>query len=42
MEFGDIYSVAIPASDGREQAGTRPAIIVQTSKAHLPTLLIVP
>jgi mRNA interferase MazF len=42
MEYGDIYSVEIPASNGREQAGTRPAIVVQTSKAHLPTVLIVP
>jgi mRNA interferase MazF len=42
MEYGDIYSVEISASDGREQAGPRPAIIVQTSKAFLPTILIVP
>lgn len=42
MKYGDIYSVEIPASNGREQAGTRPALIVQTSKAHLPTILIVP
>ena len=42
MQFGDIYSVEIPVSDGREQAGTRPAIIVQTAKTRLPTILIVP
>ncbi len=29
LDIGDIYSVEIPASDGHEQAGTRPAIIVQ-------------
>ena len=29
MDIGDVYTVEIPPSNGREQAGTRPAIIVQ-------------
>jgi mRNA interferase MazF len=44
MEIGDIYTVEIPPSNGREQAGTRPSIIVQASQfeSQLPTVLIVP
>lgn len=44
MDIGDIYTVGIPSSDGHEQAGTRPAIIVQDSQfeSQLPTVLIVP
>ena len=42
MKYGDIYSVEIPSSDDHEQAGIRPAIIVQTLKAQLPTIVIVP
>ncbi len=44
MEIGDIYAVEIPASNGHEQAGVRPAIIVQASSVatRLPTTLIVP
>jgi len=44
MDIGDIYTVEIPSSDGREQAGTRPAIIVQVPrfKKRLLTTLIVP
>ena len=42
MEYGEIYSVEMPASNGREQTGVRPAIIVQTSKVQLPTILVVP
>lgn len=44
MEIGDVYSVEIPASDGHEQAGTRPAIIAQAPQFgdRLPTVLIVP
>jgi mRNA-degrading endonuclease toxin of MazEF toxin-antitoxin module len=29
MQFGDIYLVEIPLSSGHEQAGLRPAVIVQ-------------
>ena len=44
MEIGDVYAVEIPASDGHEQAGARPAIIAQASQFgdRLPTVLIVP
>ena len=44
MDVGDIYSVEIPPSDGHEQAGFRPAIIVQSPQfeKQLPTRLIVP
>lgn len=44
MNSGDLYNVEIPLSDGHEQAGTRPAIIVQASQfeEQLPTILIVP
>ena len=43
MQEGDVYSVEIPMSGGHEQAGLRPAIIVQASDLEkLPTVLIVP
>ena len=44
MDIGDIYTVEIPPSDGHEQAGTRPAIIVQAPQFEnrLPTVLIIP
>jgi len=44
MNIGDIYTVEIPPSDGHEQAGPRPAIIVQAPQfeSQLPTVLIVP
>ncbi len=43
MEVGDIYLVEIPLSGGHEQAGLRPAIIVQVIDSEkLPTVLIVP
>ena len=44
MDIGDVYTVEIPPSNGREQAGTRPAIILQASQfeSQLPTVLIVP
>lgn len=43
MQEGDIYLVEIPLSRGHEQAGLRPAIIVQaTGLERLPTVLIVP
>lgn len=44
MNSGDLYNVEIPLSDGHEQAGTRPAIIVQSAQFEnqLPTVLIVP
>jgi mRNA interferase MazF len=44
MEIGDVYTVEIPASNGHEQAGARPAIIAQAPHFgdRLPTVLIVP
>lgn len=44
MDVGEIYSVEIPSSDGHEQAGTRPAIVVQTPQFEnrLPTVVIIP
>lgn len=43
MQDGDIYLVEIPLSGGHEQAGLRPAIIVQAVDfEELPTVLIVP
>jgi mRNA-degrading endonuclease toxin of MazEF toxin-antitoxin module len=44
MDIGEIYTVEIPSSDGHEQAGPRPAIVVQAPQFEnrLPTVLIVP
>jgi mRNA interferase MazF len=44
MEIGDVYSVEIPPSDGHEQAGSRPAVVVQDIEFsnRLSTVLIVP
>jgi mRNA-degrading endonuclease toxin of MazEF toxin-antitoxin module len=43
MQEGDIYLVEIPSSEGHEQAGLRPAIIIQAFDSEkLPTILIVP
>jgi mRNA interferase MazF len=44
MNSRDIYTVEIPPSDGHEQAGPRPAIIVQAPRFEnqLSTVLIVP
>ena len=44
MQRGDLYWVRLPEVDGREQAGIRPAVIVQDPVAGgaLPTVLVVP
>ncbi len=44
MRPGDIYLVQLPTTDGREQAGMRPAVVVQDPLAAgtLPTVLVVP
>ena len=41
---GDIYWVSLPTSEGREQAGRRPALVIQYDPftLSLPTVLIVP
>ncbi len=42
MDIGDVYTVEIPPSNGHEQVGTRPAVIVQASQfgCQLPTVLV--
>ena len=44
MNSGDIYWVEFPAGSGHEQAGRRPAIVLQddTYAGGLPTIIIVP
>ncbi|HEX8565322.1 MAG TPA: type II toxin-antitoxin system PemK/MazF family toxin [Pyrinomonadaceae bacterium] len=42
MARGDILLVNLPASSGREQSGTRPAVAVQTDVAGEPMLMVAP
>jgi mRNA interferase MazF len=44
MKIGDIYLVELPLTDGREQIGRRPAIILQEERytEMLPTTLVIP
>ena len=42
MARGDILLVSLPASDGREQSGHRPAVAVQTDVAGEPMLMVAP
>jgi mRNA interferase MazF len=42
MARGDVLLVALPASNRREEQGTRPAIAVQTDLALSPMLMLVP
>lgn len=42
MARGDILIVGLPASDGREQSGRRPALAVQTDTAGEPMLMVAP
>ena len=44
MKIGDVYLVEIPAIGGHEQAGYRPAIIIQSESRleEMPTVLIIP
>ena len=44
MDIGDIYTIEIPPTNGHEQAGSRPAIIIQAQQfeKQLSTVLIVP
>ncbi len=44
MKTGDIYTIEMPKSNGHEQAGIRPAIIMQSEELNkkLPTVMIVP
>ena len=42
MARGDVLLVSLPASDGREQSGRRPAVAVQTDVAGEPMLMVAP
>jgi len=42
MAYGDVLLVSLPASDGREQSGRRPALAVQANLANEPMLMIAP
>ena len=44
MKYGDLFWVELPARDGREQRGRRPAVIWQDMETFsaLPTVLIIP
>jgi mRNA interferase MazF len=42
MARGDVLLIGLPASEGREQSGRRPAIAVQTDVAGEPMLMIAP
>jgi len=39
MARGDVLLINLPASDGREQSGKRPAVAVQTEVAGEPMLI---
>lgn len=42
MQRGDVWMVSVPASSGREQSGTRPAIVMQdaTYRQSSPLVLV--
>ena len=44
MSVGDIHWVSLPAADGREQRGRRPAVVVQADDdgGDLPVVLVIP
>ena len=44
MKIGDVYLVEIPAINGHEQSGYRPAIVIQSTYRleEIPTVLIIP
>jgi mRNA interferase MazF len=42
MPRGDVLLISLPASDGREQSGRRPAVAVQTDISGEPMLMIAP
>jgi mRNA-degrading endonuclease toxin of MazEF toxin-antitoxin module len=44
MNLGDVYWVEIPVRGGHEQAGRRPAVVIQGSEVskRLATVLLVP
>ena len=44
MNRGDLYWVEFPPASGREQAGRRPALVVESGapSSRLPTVVVVP
>ena len=42
MACGDVLLINLPASDGREQSGRRPAVAVQTDLVGEPLLMVAP
>lgn len=42
MARGDVLLVSLPATEGREQSGRRPAVAVQTDVAGEPMLMVAP
>ncbi|MBF0200956.1 MAG: type II toxin-antitoxin system PemK/MazF family toxin [Desulfamplus sp.] len=42
MTRGDVILIRLPSSNGREQSGYRPAIVVQKDMTEEPMLMIVP
>ncbi len=42
MACGDVLLVNLPASDGREQSGRRPAIAIQSDVAGEPMIIVAP
>ena len=42
MARGDVLLINLPASDGREQSGRRPAVAVQTDISGEPMLMVAP
>lgn len=42
MARGDVLVISLPATDGREQSGRRPAIAVQTDITGDPMLIVAP
>lgn len=42
MARGDVLLVSLPATDGREQSGRRPAVAVQTDVPGEPMLIVAP
>jgi mRNA interferase MazF len=42
MAYGDVLLIDLPPSNGREQSGRRPTVVVQSNTANEPTLIVAP
>jgi mRNA interferase MazF len=42
LQRGEIWRAHLPTAPGHTQSGTRPVLVVQSSKFSLPTTLIIP